>query len=157
MLFKFRGKPEKVSREQVRAFLHASLAVLSYHNRHPCRTPILVVFRKGLADWGLWRPFVSRIDLRSDLDHEEMLTTCLHEVIHACIRFPEETKEKCTSTLCSKLKSDVAQIAELLVKNAYRRAAFIAHTKMSYAAKNGDHYDPCEDLPVGVTPRYQRK
>jgi hypothetical protein len=83
-----------------------------------------------------------------------MLTTCIHEVIHACIRFPDATCEKNTSTLTARIKPDVLRLASVLLENTYKRAAYIAHTKLAYQAKNGDHYDEAQNEPVGVTTKY---
>jgi hypothetical protein len=99
----------------------------------------------------------SRIDLRADLQPEEMLTTCVHEVIHACISFPAGQVEKCTTTLCSKIKADVLRIADVLLEGTYRRAAYIAHTRIHYPPKGDDFYDPDEDIPAGVVTRYGGK
>jgi hypothetical protein len=105
-------KGDHVSREQIRAFLYATLMVLSYHNRAPA-LPLVVTVKRRLNELGTCCG--SRIDLRADLQPEEMLTTWVHEVIHACISFPAGSVEKCTTTLCSKIKADVLKIADLLL------------------------------------------
>jgi hypothetical protein len=78
-------KADHVSREQIRAFLYATLMVLSYHNRAPA-LPLVVTIKRRMKELGTCCD--SRIDLRADMQSEEMLTTCVHEVIHACISFP---------------------------------------------------------------------
>lgn len=153
-MFQIRGKPELVSVEQLRSFLHGSFAVLSYHNLTP-RLPMRVHLKKILKNLGEYHQ-PDLILLRAGLDPEEMLTTALHELIHACVQFPDGTLEKCTSTLCARLKPDVAKVAQVLLDNTYRRAAYIAHTKLSYRAKDKDFYDPAEDAPVGVKTKYKR-
>jgi hypothetical protein len=147
-------KADYVSREQIRAFLYATLMVLSYHNRAPA-LPLVVTIKRRMKDLG--NCCGSRIDLRADLQPEEMLTTCVHEVIHACISFPAGQVEKCTTTLCSKIKTDVLRIADVLLEGTYRRAAYIAHTRIHYPPKGDDFYDPDEDIPVGVVTRYGGK
>src|SRR4051812_26459325 len=119
-------KADHVSREQIRAFLYATLTVLSYHNRAPT-LPLDVTIKRRMKDLGMCSG--SRIDLRADMQPEEMLTTCVHEVLHACISLPAGRVEKCTTTLCSKIKADVLRIADVLLEGTYRRAAYIAHTK----------------------------
>ena len=106
-------KADHVSRERIRAFLYATLIVLSYHNRVPT-LPLVVTIKRRMKDLG--NCCGSRIELRADLQPEEMLTTCVHEVIHACINFPEGREEKCTTTLCSKIKADVLRIADICSK-----------------------------------------
>src|SRR4051812_15591067 len=107
--FILRSKPTLVSTEQVRAFLHASCAVLSYHNLIPSHRPLIVRFLQtirfnGSVAWnGLWHGN-GLIDIQKDLNAETMLTTCLHELIHDCREFPKSTEEKCVSTLTARLK-----------------------------------------------------
>jgi hypothetical protein len=62
-------------------------------------------------------------------------------MIHIFIDFKDSECEKLTSTLTGKIKKDVVRIANILVKNTYQRAAFIAHTKIAYKPKGKDHYD----------------
>jgi hypothetical protein len=162
--FDIRGRAEHVSREQIRSFLHASLCVLAYHGIVPNAGGLIVRVRRmkilaadgtpaaGSCDWK-WGIII----LDKGNDREQMLTTCLHEVIHACLQFPKDTEEKCVSTLTARLKPDVARIAHTLLDGTYRRAANIAHTRMSYRARNGDHYDPAQHDPVGVEPKYHRR
>jgi hypothetical protein len=151
-----KGKAEHVSREQIRAFLHATVAVLSFHNRPPRFSTLTVIIHKRLDGSMGWH-LDGKIELCGTLSPEDMLTTCVHEIIHACIEFPDETKEKCTSTLCGKIKGDVAKLANILLDNTYKRAGYLAHTKMAYRARNGDHYDKAEDEPVGVVTKYIRR
>jgi hypothetical protein len=152
-----KGKADNVSREQVRAFLYASLVVLGYHNRAP-RLPLVVRIKKRLEPGIAGTCLGSYIELKANLDVEVMLTTCVHEVIHACIGFPDATVEKCTSTLCAKIKPDVEKIARLLVDGTYKRAAYIAHTKIHYPVKEGqpDTYDQTQYKPIGVKTKYHR-
>jgi len=159
MQITLKGKATQVSREQVRAFLHAAVAVLSYHNRPPL-WPLVVRIKKQVIWKGRkWNGLhcEGRIELKADLSPEDMLTVCIHEVIHACIRFPKGTVEKNTSTLTARIKSDVARLAEILLENTYQRAAFLAHTKLAYRAKGGDHYDNDQYDSVGVSTKYHRK
>lgn len=148
-------KAAHVSREQIRSFLNASVMILGYHNRAPAVLPVVVTVKKGMVHLGYH--LGGRISIRADLSPEDMLTTCLHEVIHACVRFPDETKEKCTTTLCARLKPDVLKLAGILLEGTYRRAAYLAHTKIRYPTVNGDYYDTAEDLPLGVVGKYHRR
>jgi hypothetical protein len=153
-LIEVKGNAKHVSREQVRAFLYASFSVLAFHSRPPRMA--LAVRVKPLNVHGQYFRGMNRIELDADNSPEDMLTTCLHEMIHACLTFPEGTDEKCTSTLCARLKPDVAALAAILVKGTYKRAAYLAHTKLSYVARDGDRYDPAEDDPIGVIPHYHK-
>ena len=143
-----------VSREQIRAHLCASIVVLAYHNRTP-KLPLVVTLKMRMKDAGLYHGN-SRISLHATLNGEDMLTTIIHEVIHACIDFPKGT-EKCTSTLCGKIKEDVYQLSEILLQNTYQRAAYIAHTKIAYVPKADDFYDDDQWDHVGVKPKYKRR
>jgi hypothetical protein len=156
-----KGKADHVSREQVRAFLTASVTVLGYHNRWPRIVPIRVtivrtLILRGTNGWsGCYDPDDGSICLLASLYHEAMLTTCVHEMIHACIRFPPETTEKCVSTFTAKIKRDVLTIADTLTAGTYKRAAHLAHTRLSYRAQGKDSYDQAQHAHVGVQP-YRR-
>lgn len=155
------GRPTGVSREQLRAFLSAAAIVLAYHGWTPSNT-VCVKLRRRLpvanADGVYQRTErgAHYIFLFSDLGPEAMLTTVVHEWIHACRSFPEGTEEKIVSTLTARLKPDVHRVARVLLNGTYRRAAYLAHARLSYVTKNGDHYDRDQDRPIGVQPRYHR-
>jgi hypothetical protein len=155
-----RGKSTRVSKEHLRAIVFAALALLSYHNYPPPRSLVIRVSRK-------MRPGVmgscrieprgrASVTLKSSLSPDEMLTTCVHELIHACIRFPRRTIEACTTRLNQRIKREIDFISHLLLGDTYKRAAFFAHTKISYVAKHGDFYDPGEDTPTGTTTKFLR-
>jgi len=153
-------KPLRVSREQVRSFLCATYAVLGFHNLYPDRTIKVFVRdldRANTGRQGTYSPSRRVIQVDKNLSPEAMLTTCLHEAIHSVVEFGEGTDEKCTSTLVAKLKPDVAKLAQMLLDNTYQRAAYIAHTKLAYRAKNGDFYDSRQHRAVGVRPKYLNK
>lgn len=145
-----RGKAQNIRPEESRAWAWASLIVLGFHNWHPKVNEPVLKFKRRLA--GLAGEAYREMGLavvKSDLSAQDTFTTILHEFIHVCKDFPEGTTEKCTSTLCAKLKPHVAQIAELLVNGTYQRAALLAHTKISYPTKDGnDFYDGAEDQPI---------
>jgi hypothetical protein len=156
-----RGKATNVSKEQVRAFATASLFLLGYHNMVPT-LPLKIslvkslgVDENGAETLGKYLPFKECIHVLRSLDVEEMLTTILHEIIHATRDFGNGTDEKCTSTLTARLKPDVAKLAKILLNGTYKRAAFIAHTKLAYKSEIGeDYYDPAEDKRLGIETRY---
>jgi hypothetical protein len=160
------GKHRHVSREFVRAWLHASAAVLAYHGRTIDLATLEVRVKSMPAgEDGAAYPDANRIELDRDTTPEVAASTVLHEVIHlACGTFCEDddtrdSDEKCTSTLTSKLKPEVAPIAQLLLDGTYKRAAYIAHTKISYRNEPGqpDYYDSTEDDAVGVKDKHRRK
>lgn len=162
------GKADHVSREQVRAYLSASYAVLAHHNLHPSKTykvriksiPASRRTRVGGGSCVGWCNTINgEIVVCKKLDPEAMLTTILHEAIHSVIDFPMHTLEKCTSTLASKLKPFVGMHAQLLLDNTYRIAAYIAHTRpeMAYEAKVNDHYDDSQYRRVGIRSKYHNK
>ena len=68
--------------------------------------------------------------------------------LNVYLHIPYRTREKCTSTLNSKLKKDISTIYKVLVENVYQRSAYIAHTKIAYVAKGKDHYDSHEHKHV---------
>ena len=99
----------------------------------------------------------SRIDLRADLQPEEMLDHVRSTRSFTPVSPSRWAGSKCTTTLCSKIKADVLRIADLLLEGTYRRAAYIAHTKIHYPPKGDDFYDPNEDMPVGGVTRVWRE
>lgn len=152
------GKAEHVSREQLRAYFHASLVVLGYHGMTPKIQPFTVRIKSYVdGHAGQYSHDDGQIELLASLDGEAMLTVVIHETIHACRDFGEGTDEKCVSTLTARLKATVGQIAQILLDGTYQRAAFVAHTKISYKAKDGDFYDRNQYRKVGVRGKYQRK
>lgn len=157
MRFEYSGTPTTVSKEFVRAWLHATACVLAYHGK-PAPEGITVRFwflLYGAAD-GTWEADTLTITLQRDLDSEAMATSIVHEMIHACLGdFGEGTDEKCTSTLTARLKPEIKVLADQLLEGTYRRAAYLAHTKLSYRSDAGDYYDSAQEQPVGAKDRYR--
>jgi hypothetical protein len=162
---------EQVSSEFIRAWAWATRAVLGFHNMtESCFGQTVRVTDLSDDGWeGFYEPYpngrntaivVPRISLHKGNSSEAMATAIVHEFIHAmCGDFGEGTDEKCTSTLTAKLKPEVKVLADQLLDGTYRRAAFIAHTKLSYRNAEGeeDYYDRAQDDEVGVTDKYQGK
>tara|TARA_Y100000310_G_C20548022_1_gene746591 strand:+ start:360 stop:1181 length:822 start_codon:yes stop_codon:yes gene_type:complete len=153
MKFKINGKAKHLSKEEIRAILVACDSVLSYHNLHPAVDEITVSLSKlkhlpgrtkvgskvaGRADWK-----AGKIRVVNRYKFQPMVTLILHEMIHVYCQFPDCTEEKCTSTLTNRLKETVGKVYEVLADNVYQRAAWIAHTKLSYQVGEGedDFYD----------------
>lgn len=163
MTFMIKGTSNPCSKVFVRAWFHASQCVLAFHGKLLPETITVRLLQHPIDDdeddtQGIWFPSVREIHLVRSLEPEPMATTILHEVIHAaCGDFGEGTDEKCCSTLTAKLKPDVALLAQPLIDRTFRRAAFLAHTRISYPTDDGDHYDPNQWTQVGTTDRYKRK
>lgn len=158
MNIRLTGKPKHVSREEVRAWIWATLSVLAYHNKSLQRK-ITVAFVAHLDCDGKWYTN-GCIKIRNFLTPNDTWTTIVHELIHECCGgFEEDSDEKCTSTLTARMKVEIAPIAQLLLNNTYKRAAWLAHTKLSYRVQPGqtDHYDADQDKPVPWKSRYRRK
>lgn len=157
MQFKITGKPLRVSREFVRAWLHASYCVLSYHKQDPDCDCIKVEVKQRVygGNAGCWHGDTDTIELDNSQDAEDMAATILHEMIHAmCGGFGADVEEACTSTLCARLKADVEHIASCLLEGTYKRAAYLAHTKLSY--RNGEECNPEESAVIGVRDKYAK-
>jgi len=169
------GAAENVSSEFIRAWAWAARAVLGFHNmsESPAGQVVRVcVLEPGTA--GLHEAFsarikstsfhgpsickVSLISLAKGNSPEDMAMAIVHEFVHAmCGNFGEDTNEKCTSTLTAKLKPDIKVLADLLIDGTYRRAAYIAHTKLSYRTEDGDYYDNAQHEDLGVTDKYNNQ
>lgn len=150
MQFDIRGSLEGISKEEIRAIFNACDVVLQYHNVKPSKSTIIVKITK--RDLGLTKTgdeVAGNADFRTCViqirkkkrEFSALVTIVLHEMIHLYFRFPNDSEEKLTSTLTSKLKMDVVRIANVLVENTYQRAGYIAHTKISYKPKGKDFYD----------------
>jgi hypothetical protein len=101
---------------------------------------------------------VPLILLDKDNDPETMAVAIVHEFVHAmCGDFGDDTDEKCTSTLTAKLKPDIKVLADQLIEGTYRRAAYVAHTKLSYRTEGGDYYDSAQFDEMGVTDKYNKR
>ena len=157
-IVKIVGKPKNISTEELRAMCVASASIMEFHNHrlheNKDRFTVKVVDRDdvngksaiGDAD----RPnHVIRVVSR--LDHDDMFTVVVHEVIHLYKEMGYGCTEKCTSTLNSKLKSDIAKIYDVLIDGVYKRAGYIAHTKIAYKPKGKDHYDSGEHEVVPLS------
>jgi len=143
--FKISGTADNVSKEEVRALLHAVDVLLCYHNVDNQNDQIHVKFVNDLylgktkCDGTCTGRY---IDLEKKLSYDDMITAIIHEMVH--VYFDIATGfEKITSTLTARIKKDVSRIANILVENTYKRAGYIAHTKISYAPKGRrkDYYD----------------
>ena len=150
MKFNIKGKIDGISKEEIRAILHACDVVLQYHNLHPQVDTIRVILTDedlGYTKTGskavgqaFWKIGLIKIS-NKEKDFSNVVTISIHEMIHLYLRFPNDYKEKLTSTLTGKLKPDVVRIINILVENTYQRAAYIAHTKISYIPEGTDFYD----------------
>jgi hypothetical protein len=150
MKFEIKGNIEGISKEEIRAVFHACDVILQYHNVRPLCDIITVKLTN--EDLGLTKTgdkVVGNANIKECIikiinekrTFSSFVTIALHEMIHLYFRFPDGIEEKLTSTLTSKLKSDVVRILNILVENTYKRAAFIAHTKISYLPEGTDFYD----------------
>lgn len=154
--FIINGKPEKISKEELRCILQAQATILEFHNKKPqfaLDNNVYVLVTKSKKTLGktkngkqaIGRSCRTRILLASWLDFGTMFTAACHEVIHYFNPdFPNHQTEKLTTTLNAKLNPSTAQIYNVLIEGIYRRAAFIAHTKLSYKPGGKDFYDQSE-------------
>ena len=167
---KITGKLKKrISKEYLRAWIHATAIILEYHN-YPIDLKTLRVDILDLKDrvnrvdpdagvGGLAWSGLNKIAISCWMNKENLASTIIHELIHiGCVEFGEGTDEKCTSTLTAKLKKEIQPIAEILIEGTYRRAAYFAHTKIAYRNKGDkDFYDKSQWVKVGVKDKYKSK
>lgn len=152
MKFNITGHKHKVlSKEELRAILHACATVCSYHGLHPYNDVVKVRLRNVIKHknkitgddtcGGQAQYLTSTMWIVNKYNFQGTVSVVLHEYLHLVKKI---WPEKVVSTLEIKLKRDVIAIANSLVKNTYQRAAFIAHAKIGYKLKAGekDHYNP---------------
>ena len=168
------GTAKYVDLRFIRAWIHASICMLHYHN---CPYPVdietlnikildlsgrinKVDDTKGLggtANWG-----TNTIELSKKSKPEEMANIILHEVIHLAFRdFGEGTLEWTTRTLETKLKPIVQEIAQPMIDSSQKVSAYIAHTKPGMSYRNGGQQDNYNESraweKVGAKDKYGRK
>ena len=165
------GKPEHVSKEEVRAMAQATAAVLEYHNLKIATGASDITIRivskipgtcrvGGQPIGGQATRSQRLIKVLARFEHEEMFNAVIHEMIHLYMSMPERCIEKCTSTLTGKLLPDIAKLYTVLVDGVYRRAAYIAHTRLSYRPDVEDYYDTSyetEQLKTAPGERFRHK
>jgi hypothetical protein len=145
VIFNIKGRAGHVSRQELRALLHATCTILSYHNIKlltPADT-ICVRLVAMFEDNSAGKAFLERneICLLAGLPYSQMATVVIHELIHLHVSY-EASEEKLTSTLTGKIKDDAIRLANVLAENTQKRAAYFAHTKISYKPADGsDFYD----------------
>ena len=175
MITKVAGKSDHCSKQFIRAWLWASIATLSFHGfqlDEPITVRILPEDHRvwtttnpftGEAGWiaaGFWVPSKREILLRADQSREGMATIILHEVIHClCGSFQRGSNERVCSTLTARLKPTVAAMAQPLIDNAQKNAAFVAHRKIGYRSKEDqpDDYNDEQWEPTGTWDPIKRK
>lgn len=149
--------------------LNATAVVLEYHNQSAYNNELpveieLVHSRNlpgktktgGKVAGRAWRK-KRHFKVCDHYDFDEMFTHIIHELIHIYMPMPDTNVEKCTSTLTSRLKNDIADIYDTLIEGTYQRAAYIAHTKISYEPKDDDYYDPEQYERIPAMSEYGEK
>jgi hypothetical protein len=156
------GKADSATREEIRAWAYATGAVLSYHNLPiPREVAIRVRARWDDCTAGEWFPDKNEAWVLKTLGKQKLITVVIHELVHSARDFGVEDRcdEKCVSTLTARIKKDVVRLATVLQRNTYRRAAYIAHTKLSYrktSVAGCDEYNREEDKKVGWNPKARK-
>lgn len=148
MIFEIKGKPTKVSIQELRALLHATKTILTFHNQSlitPSDVIKITLVKKLPAEYegfvGFANSLMNEITMLDSFEFSEMATVVIHEIIHLYFDFNEIEQEKLTSTLTAKIKGDVVRMANILAENTQQRAAYIAHTKIAYKPSGSDFYD----------------
>lgn len=148
--FKINGRHKTIDKRELRAMLHAAAVVLEYHNLHPRKDRVTVVLKKDktmgkcmnsqdAVGWA-WTSN-AKMALHDSRTHDQTFITVVHEMIHLCLEMPSGATEKCTSTLVNRLMPTIIEVYEALADGVMQRAAFIAHTKISYVPEGEDFYD----------------
>jgi Zn-dependent peptidase ImmA (M78 family) len=175
MNIEIKGKTEHCSKEFIRSWAYATGVVAALHNMDTFDITIKFVSptHNTLERFGpqvrgghkYYAGLCSRPDrliyIQNNESPERTVQIMLHELIHMWIGpFPDvekedgtkvATEEKITSTLTAKLLPEVKPIAEKLCEGYYRRAAYLAHAKISYINKEDeDWYDQAQWKKIGV-------
>jgi hypothetical protein len=168
-----RGSCPHVSKRFIKAWIYSTIGVLAFHGYHldgpitfrllpPTHKKFQPTENHPLGTTGRWIPHKREVLLMTNRDAESLGTTILHELIHALLGpFPKvldidgewvDTEEKCTSTLTARLKPSIDRVALAMMDKSQSRAAFLAHTKISYRNKRKeDWYDQDQYKKIGVS------
>lgn len=151
-----RGRPEKVSKEELRSMFQAMICLQEFHNKKPqfvLDNTIYISVTKCKNRLGkcmdgsqaAGRCLKTGILVASWLSFEHMFTCASHETIHYFNPdFPDGHREWLTSTLNNRLNPSAVEIYNALIEGVYERAAYFAHTKISYKRKKKDEYNKDE-------------
>lgn len=154
--------PEGLKREEARAWVHACRCILEFHKKslspdckqynsetgeHDDANTIMLFFQKRPMvegeECGGWAMHQSRtIVVSNSAGRDSALQIILHEILHLyCVW--DGGQEWPTSTLTHRLLPEVYKIYAALTNNVYKRAAWLAHGKLSYARTiEEDDYNP---------------
>ena len=164
--FSIRGTCKNVSTEELRCMLQASATVLELHGkqlsnmrRHDGKIIVKLVDKKRLGKTRISKRQCTgrayrrsqRILLGEWLGFSDLFTVVVHEMMHLYIEFPEDNSENLTCKLTAKLKPSIARVYNGLIEGYYRRAAFFAHTKISYPKEGPDSYDDIQWTSVELS------
>jgi len=158
MKFVIEGKHKVLSKEELRAVIQAAATVLEFHggalNADVMKVTIAPNGTLGKCRVG-GRPVAGQAHISQGaftmIDSqplEEVTTLVIHEMIHLMM---DPNSEKATSTLTAKLKPTVTAIYNTLIDGVYKRAAYVAHTKIAYKHKGEDEYNNEQYNKTGVS------
>ena len=170
---KIKGTAKYCDLRFIRAWIHASICILQYHN---CPYPVDITTLKidikdlttrvnkvngkgvaGTANWG-----TNTIQLSKSQRPEAMANIIIHECIHLGFRdFGKGTLEWTTRTLETKLKPIVQQMAQPMIDSSQKVSAYVAHTKPGMAYRNDNEKDNYNEKnaweKVGAKDKYGAK
>lgn len=157
--FKVFGQHESISKEELRCMFHATAAIMELHNKKPKmplgdNNQIFVLVTNDKRKLGktkdgkqaVGKAFTKepRIHIASWLNFNDTFTTAIHETIHIFNKFPKGKIEKLTSTLTAKLKPSITNLYNAMIEGIYQRAAYFAHTQITYGPLGKDFYDSAQ-------------
>jgi len=170
---KISGTATYVDRRFIRAWLHASICLLHYHNcPYPIDIETLTIKILDMSDWvnkvngkgvgGTANWATNTIQLSKNQKAEAMANIILHECIHLGFRdFGKGTLEWTTRTLETKLKPIVQQMAQPMIDSSQKVSAYVAHTKPGMAYRNDNEKDNYNEKnaweKVGAKDKYGAK
>tara|TARA_Y100000593_G_scaffold95131_1_gene200535 strand:- start:62570 stop:63088 length:519 start_codon:yes stop_codon:yes gene_type:complete len=165
-----KGKHPHASKVAIRAWIHASHTILSFHNLpfdlYEWRFEILDLSKKtnslgrGVGGVCSFRKKRIRLSTHAGRTLSHLGTIILHECIHAALGHIEQSEELIVSTLTARLKPDVAAMAQILIDGTYKRAAYLAHRQkgMGYPDEKPDRYNKEQwEIADGVKDKYHKR
>lgn len=146
--FKIKGKPTEVGMREFRALLRAADCVLRMMGLHPSKPTLNIILvpskKLGEDTGGVAFRSHDAVFVGNELSFSVMATIVIHELFHIYSGEGVFDNEWITSTTASRIKDDVIQIANFLMANSQRYAAFKAHQKIAYLKGDPSEYNDAQ-------------
>jgi len=158
MRFIISGRPNNCSFTEVKALLRAADLVLRYMGFNPPHWESVAVKLRAESGGSAYQN--GSIELCKGAGFSEMATLVTHELLHLYNNNFAVTEEWLVSSVTSRIKTDVIDLANLTMARAGSWAAIKAHCKLTYNQDDQDVYNEdqwTEDHAPSVKSKTKRR